>query len=78
LKSTILVLNETTKKWTIPIRDWDMIHHQSIPIFEYKISKYNIVTFTTYTLYEIVSFFEKKEMNSSPYNILVKYDSIII
>jgi len=40
LKSTFLALNEATKKWTMPIRDWDMIHNQFLFIFEDIISRY--------------------------------------
>jgi transposase-like protein len=40
LKSTFLALNEATKKWTMPIRDWGMIHNQFLLIFEDRISRY--------------------------------------
>ena len=40
LKSTFLALNEATKKWTMPIRDWGMIHNQFLLIFDDRISRY--------------------------------------
>jgi len=40
LKSTFLALNEATKKWTMPIRDWGMIHNQFLLIFDERISRY--------------------------------------
>jgi transposase-like protein len=40
MKSTFLALSEATKKWTMPIRDWGMIHNQFLIIFEERISKY--------------------------------------
>jgi transposase-like protein len=40
MKSTFLALSEATKKWTMPIRDWGMIHNQFLIIFEDRISKY--------------------------------------
>ncbi|NBU81849.1 MAG: IS256 family transposase [Flavobacteriaceae bacterium] len=39
LKSTFLALNEATKKWTMPIRDWGMIHNQFLLIFDDRISR---------------------------------------
>ena len=40
LKSTFLALNEATKKWTMPIRDWGMVHNQFLLIFDDRISRY--------------------------------------
>jgi transposase-like protein len=40
LKSTFLALNEATKKWTMPIKDWGMIHNQFLLIFDDRISRY--------------------------------------
>ena len=40
MKSTFLALSEATKKWTMPIRDWGMIHNQFLIIFEERISRY--------------------------------------
>ena len=40
LKSTFLALNEATKKWTMPIRDWGIIHNQFLLIFDDRISRY--------------------------------------
>lgn len=40
MKSTFLALSEATKKWTMPIRDWGIIHNQFLIIFEDRISKY--------------------------------------
>ncbi len=40
LKSIFLALNEATKKWTMPIRDWGMIHNQFLLIFDERISRY--------------------------------------
>lgn len=34
MKSTFLALNEATKKWTMPIRDWGVIYNQFLIIFE--------------------------------------------
>lgn len=34
LKSVFLALNESTKKWTMPIRDWGLILNQFLLIFE--------------------------------------------
>lgn len=34
MKSVFLALNETTKKWTMPIRDWGLILNQFLLIFE--------------------------------------------
>jgi transposase-like protein len=36
-KSVYLALNEITKKWTMPIRNWGVIHNQFIAIFENRI-----------------------------------------
>jgi transposase-like protein len=36
-KSVYLALNEITKKWTMPIRNWGVIHNQFITIFENRI-----------------------------------------
>jgi transposase-like protein len=36
-KSVYLALNEITKKWTMPIRNWGLIHNQFIAIFENRI-----------------------------------------
>ena len=40
MKSTFLALSEATKKWTMPIRDWGMIHNQFLIIFDERLSKY--------------------------------------
>jgi putative transposase len=40
MKSTFLALSEATKKWTMPIRDWGIIHNQFLIIFEDRISRY--------------------------------------
>lgn len=40
MKSTFLALSEATKKWTMPIRDWGMIHNQFLIIFDERMSKY--------------------------------------
>jgi len=34
MKSVFLAINETTKKWTMPIRDWGLILNQFLIIFE--------------------------------------------
>ncbi len=34
LKSVYLALRETSKKWTMPIRNWGMILNQFLTIFE--------------------------------------------
>ena len=36
-KSVYLALNEISKKWTMPIRNWGVIHNQFIAIFENRI-----------------------------------------
>jgi transposase-like protein len=37
LKSAFLVIQEATKKWTMPIRDWGTILNQFMNIFEDKL-----------------------------------------
>ena len=37
MKSVFLAVREATKKWTLPIRNWGMIHNQFLTIFENRI-----------------------------------------
>ena len=37
MKSVFLALNESTKKWTMPIRNWGVILNQFLAIFENRI-----------------------------------------
>ena len=40
MKSVFLAVNESTKKWSMPIRNWGIIHSQFLTIFEQRISKF--------------------------------------
>jgi len=37
MKSTFLALRESTKKWTMPIRNWGIILDQFLTIFEERV-----------------------------------------
>lgn len=57
MKSVLLALQESTKKWTKPIRNWGIILNQFLIIFEERVNykKTEPSNFYTYTLYGIVS-----------------------
>jgi transposase-like protein len=38
MKSVYLAVNESTKKWTMPIREWGTIYGQFLIIFEDRIT----------------------------------------
>jgi len=40
MKSVFLAVNEVTKKWTMPIRDWGMILNQFLIIFDERLDLY--------------------------------------
>lgn len=40
MKSVFLAVNEVTKKWTMPIRDWGMILNQFLIIFDERLNLY--------------------------------------